>query len=120
LQGHDFIILHSYDVSKGQYFSKICYYATLQHSNASDANVASASQSFMANSRLMQCFSKVFARGPLWFLKITTDPRILSHVNIERQDDRYPKLKKLYLRTDFRELRIHTNRIRNKVLHYLT
>jgi hypothetical protein len=65
LQGHYFIILHSYDVSKGKYFSKICYYATLHHPNAGGANVASTSQSFMMNSRLTQGFSKVFARGPL-------------------------------------------------------
>jgi hypothetical protein len=54
-----------------------------------------------------------------WFLQITTDRHILSHVNIGSQDDRYPK-SKIYLRTEFRELRIHTNSIRNNVLHYLT
>jgi hypothetical protein len=65
LQGHDFFILHNYDVSKGLYFSKICDYAILQRPNASGATVASASQSFMMNGRLKQCFSKVIARGPL-------------------------------------------------------
>ena len=32
-------------------------------------------------------------RGPLLASKITTDPHILPHVNIECPDDRYPKLK---------------------------
>jgi len=30
--------------------------------------------------------------GPFWLRKITTDPGILSHVNIEFADDRYTKL----------------------------
>jgi len=30
---------------------------------------------------------------PFWFRKITTDPHILSHVNMECLDDWYPKLK---------------------------
>jgi hypothetical protein len=29
----------------------------------------------------------------LWLRKITTDPHILPHVNVECPDDRYPKLK---------------------------
>jgi hypothetical protein len=29
---------------------------------------------------------------PSWHKKITTDPHILSHINIERPDDKYPKL----------------------------
>jgi hypothetical protein len=65
LHGHDFIILHNYDVSKGQYFSKIFYYATLQRPNVSGANVASASQSLRMTSMLKQCLSNVFARGSL-------------------------------------------------------
>ena len=30
---------------------------------------------------------------PFWLRKITTDPHILAHVNIQCPDDRYPKLK---------------------------
>jgi len=30
---------------------------------------------------------------PSWIQKITTDPHILAHANMEFQDDRYPKLK---------------------------
>jgi len=30
---------------------------------------------------------------PIWFRKITTDPNILVHVNIEWRDNWYPKLK---------------------------
>jgi hypothetical protein len=30
---------------------------------------------------------------PFWLRKITTDPHILPHVNIDCTDDRYPKLK---------------------------
>jgi hypothetical protein len=120
LQDHDFIILHSYDVSKEQYICTICYYATLQHPDASGATVASASQSFMMNGRLTKCFSNVFARGPL-----------LAHKNNHGSSHPFSqkyrasgwwvsKIKNLYLRTEFRELRIHINRIRNNVLHYLT
>jgi len=37
-----------------------------------------------------------------WLWKITTDPHILAHINIVCLDGRYPKIKKLYLRNDFR------------------
>jgi hypothetical protein len=30
---------------------------------------------------------------PFWLQKITMDPYILAHINIECPDDRYPKLK---------------------------
>ena len=30
---------------------------------------------------------------PFWLRKITTDPDILAHVNVECLDDRYPQLK---------------------------
>ena len=41
---------------------------------------------------LLQCFSNVFARGPLLISKITTYFSILAHVKIECPDYRYPKL----------------------------
>ena len=37
--------------------------------------------------------SNFLLEKPLWLRKITTDPHILSHVNMECPDDRYPKLK---------------------------
>ena len=40
----------------------------------------------------IKCFPNVFAFGPIWLRKITTDPHILAHVEIECPDDRYPKL----------------------------
>jgi hypothetical protein len=39
---------------------------------------------------------------PFWLQKITTDPHTLAQVNIESPDDRYAKLKNLYLRNCFR------------------
>jgi hypothetical protein len=37
-------------------------------------------------------FPSVFARRPFWFRKITTDPHIPAHVNIDCLDGRYPKI----------------------------
>jgi hypothetical protein len=34
----------------------------------------------------------VLLADPFWLRKITTDPHILDHANIEFTDDRYPKL----------------------------
>jgi hypothetical protein len=41
----------------------------------------------------MQGFPNSFAREALLASKITTDPRILAHINTEGACDRYPKLK---------------------------
>jgi len=41
------------------------------------------------------------SRKPFGFQKITTDPHILDHVNIDSPYDRYTKLK-IYMRIDFR------------------
>ena len=40
-----------------------------------------------------QCFPNFFARGTLWLRKITKDPHIIAHVNIQCPDDRNPNLK---------------------------
>ena len=45
---------------------------------------------------LTAVFPKVFfflIADPFWFRKITADPHIISHVNVECPDDRYTKLK---------------------------
>jgi hypothetical protein len=39
-----------------------------------------------------QCFPNVFLADPFWLSNITAEPHILAHVNMERPDDRYPKL----------------------------
>ena len=70
-----------------------------------------------------QCLPNIFFfHGPLFgFEEITKDPHILAHVSIECPDDRYSKFKKkLYLRTEFRQLLIHGSSIRNNALHVLT
>jgi hypothetical protein len=42
---------------------------------------------------LIQCFTNfVLLVGPLWPRKITTDPHILAHVNMECPGDGYPKV----------------------------
>jgi len=41
-------------------------------------------------------------RTPFWLRKITTDPPILAHENIACPENIYPKIKNVYLRTDFR------------------
>ena len=55
-------------------------YLTLSH------NIPSRRQN-----TLNQCFRNFLLAKPLWLRKITTDPHILAHVNIECPDDRYPK-----------------------------
>ena len=42
---------------------------------------------------IAQCFPDFFARGTLWFRKITADPHIIDRANIQYPDDRNPKLK---------------------------
>jgi hypothetical protein len=43
--------------------------------------------------RSKEVFSKLlFFADPFWLRKITIDPRILTHVNIEFPDNKYPKL----------------------------
>jgi hypothetical protein len=54
-----------------------------------------------------QCFRAVFPKlfcswNPFWLRKVTADSHVLAHVNTECPDDWYPKLKNVYLRTDFR------------------
>jgi hypothetical protein len=55
---------------------------------------------------------------PFWLRKITTDPHILSYLNIVCPDDRYPKLK-IYLITDSIQLRIHTGSVGYNAVHEL-
>ena len=55
-----------------------------------------------------------------WFRKENADPHTPTQVNLQCPDDRYPKLKKLYRRTNFRKLRIDTMSIRNNALHDLS
>jgi hypothetical protein len=40
-----------------------------------------------------QGFPNFLLADPSWIQKITADPHILAHVNMEFLDDRYPKLK---------------------------
>ena len=42
---------------------------------------------------LDQCFQNFLLADFFWLRKISTDPHILTHVNIECPNDRYPKLK---------------------------
>jgi DNA-binding XRE family transcriptional regulator len=42
---------------------------------------------------IAQSFPKLLVPDPFWRRKISTDPHILAHINIECPDDRYPKLK---------------------------
>ena len=42
---------------------------------------------------LSKYFRKSLLANPFWLRKITTDPHILVHVNVEYRDDRDPKLK---------------------------
>jgi hypothetical protein len=59
-------------------------------------------------------------RTHFWLRKITTDPHIPAHVNTACPENRYPKIKNVYLRTDFIYLRIHTSSTRNNAWHDLT
>jgi hypothetical protein len=54
--------------------------------------------------RIIHCsVSQTFMLAdPFWLRKITKDPNILAHVNIACPENRYPKIKNVYLRTDFR------------------
>ena len=57
---------------------------------------------FHARIPSVSVLSKSFcSRNPFGFEKITTDPHILDHVNIDSPYDRYTKLK-ICMRTDFR------------------
>jgi hypothetical protein len=56
---------------------------------------------------------------PFWFRRIITDPHIHPHVNIV-PGRQVPKIKNLYLRTDFRYLGIYNSNISNNELHSLT
>jgi len=42
---------------------------------------------------LTQSIPKLLRKDPFWLRKITTDPKVLAHVNMECADDRYPKLR---------------------------
>lgn len=48
-------------------------------------------------SGLNQCFPKFLLADTLWLRKITTDAQVLADVNIACLDDRYTKLKKIYI-----------------------
>jgi hypothetical protein len=69
---------------------------------------------------LEHCFPNFFARRSLWFRKVTTEPHILSHINIEWLDERHPKLKIIHPMTDVREILIYISNVINNLLHDLT
>jgi len=50
---------------------------------------------------------------------MATEPHILADVNTQCPDDSIQN-ENLYLKTDFRQLRIHTGSLRNNALHDLT
>ena len=56
---------------------------------------------------------------PFWLRKISTFPHILDYVN-SMSGWQVCKIKYVYFRTDFRQLRLHTGSIRNNALYDLT
>jgi hypothetical protein len=54
--------------------------------------------------RILHCSvsQKYLLADPFWLLKINKDPHILAHVNTECPKNRYPKIKNVYVTSDFR------------------
>ena len=57
---------------------------------------------------------------PIWVPKITTYPHIIADVNIQRWDDRRPKLKIYISEMNLDTYELHTSIIRNNAMHDLT
>jgi len=72
------------------------------------------------HSHLEQCFPNVFVRGPITASKNNQGPSYPCSRKYRMSGRQICKIKNLYFRTDFRQLRIHTGSIRNNALYYLT